>query len=112
MEKFKAAQYAILYADNEAVDKEYIDAYSTDDLMTQLTEELGELTSAISKYKRAKGISGPMTPVTEETAYDNLLEEMSDTMFLILAIGEKENIIEKLIELHKEKGKKVQKRLG
>lgn len=67
-------------------------------LLFQTQEECGELIKAIAKYNRTRGI-GQKTETTEETAYENLIEELADVEIcleqLIYLLNVKESVDQK-----------------
>lgn len=67
-------------------------------LLFQTQEECGELIKAIAKYNRTRGI-GQRTETTEETAYEDLIEEMADVEIcleqLIYLLNAKESVDQK-----------------
>lgn len=67
-------------------------------LLFQTQEECGELIKAIAKYNRTRGI-GQKTETTEETAYENLIEELADVEIcleqLIYLLDAKEDVDQK-----------------
>lgn len=48
----------------------------------QLVEECAELIQAVSKYRRARG-TGQETPLKEQVALDNLIEEIADVEIML-----------------------------
>lgn len=61
-------------------DLEYIAAsLSEEDILCQIAEEAAELAQAALKLRRAITGTNP-TPVTQEEAIDNLIEEYADTI--------------------------------
>ena len=57
-----------------------------DELLCQLAEECTELAHAGLKYRRALTGDNP-TPITEEQARENLLEEIADVSLCLKALG-------------------------
>lgn len=66
-----------------------------DVMLLQTQEECAELTKAISKYNRTRGI-GQITEMSQGDAYQNMLEEIADVNIcveqLIYLLGVKEEI--------------------
>lgn len=60
---------------------------ATRDLLEQLAEEASELAQAALKMIRAVGYSENKTPVTIETAKENLQEEADDTLMMLSLLG-------------------------
>lgn len=56
---------------------EVADYYGYEIQSEQLVEECAELIRAINKYRRARGTGQP-TRMSEEEAFDNLIEEIAD----------------------------------
>lgn len=52
-------------------------------LLEQLAEEAGELSQASLKLIRAKGLSNNSTPISEQEAIQNLLEEIGDIKMVL-----------------------------
>lgn len=52
-------------------------------LLEQLAEEAGELSQASLKLIRAKGLSNNSTPIAEQEAIQNLLEEVGDIRMVL-----------------------------
>ena len=55
-------------------------------LLEQLAEEASELSQATLKLIRAKGLSENITPKTEESVTQNLVEEMRDCNIVMLLL--------------------------
>lgn len=57
------------------------------DLYEMLAEEAAELSQAALKVIRAEGMSGSVTPITEEEAHANLNEEVVDVLVVLAALN-------------------------
>ena len=79
-------------------------------LLEQLAEEAIELSKASLKLIRAKGLSNNSTPIAEQEAIQNLLEEVGDVM-MVLTLLCSENKIDTDIE-NNQKWKRWAERLG
>lgn len=79
-------------------------------LLEQLAEEAGELSQASLKLIRAKGLSNNSTPISEQEAIQNLLEEVGDIR-MVLTLLCLENKIDIDIESNP-KWKRWAERLG
>lgn len=91
--------YMVTYDDNhrvmddydEAEHKSYVDeikaSLSERDLLEGLAEEAAELSQAALKVIRAKEMGNNTTPMTEEDATENLMEEISDVLCYMKVMG-------------------------
>lgn len=71
---------------------EYIAAnLSEEDILCQIAEEAAELAKAALKLRRAITQTNP-TPVTDEEAIDNLIEEYGDTVGSFMVWAKKNNL--------------------
>ena len=71
---------------------EYIAAnLSEEDILCQIAEEAAELAKAALKLRRAIAQTNP-TPVTDEEAIDNLIEEYGDTVGSFMVWAKKNNL--------------------
>jgi len=62
-------------------------------LLEQLAEEASELSQAALKLIRAKGMSENATPKTEESAIQNIVEEVTDCSIVMVLLGLKDEKI-------------------
>ncbi len=62
--------------------QEIADHYGFAAQANQVMEECGELIQAVAKWNRVK-MAGYNTPVTEENARANLIEELADVQFVV-----------------------------
>lgn len=56
-------------------------------LLEQLAEESAELTQAVLKLIRAKGLSNNKTPVSRLEAFENYMEEVNDIALVMEILG-------------------------
>ena len=94
---------------------EYIaDNLSDEDILCQIAEEAAELAQAALKLRRVITGTSP-TPVTQEEAIDNLIEEYADTVGAFWVLSSKSdgvlNVSADYVEIISEKYDRWAKRL-
>lgn len=110
MLSFDATQYAMKFAKAHESDKVFIENNTFKGLLNQTQEEMGECIAAIGKYKRAIG-EGPITPVPEDEALNNVIEELADAISIGLALADKMGWLDEMIDLHIKKSNMTMNRI-
>lgn len=63
-------------------------------LLEQLAEEAAELSKAALKLIRSEGLSENVTPVEEDEAFNNLMEEIEDLVLILATLDIRVDIID------------------
>lgn len=102
MKSEEAIKYAKMFAECDETDQSYIDNNDIIGMMVACGEEAAECSAAIGKWIRTQGI-GPITPMSEEEAIENVKEELADVVSTGILLMHKMGWIEECIKRHKKK---------